>query len=585
MKKTADIRRACNNCIKAKAACDNNRPCFRCVSHKLGDTCANVARKHNAGKRRKTQDVATSEGENEHLGNNNTSLSPQILFNTIQPPNLSSIINNSLNTIIPKIENTVTYNYHANHEGEVSGNAMASNVINSAIQNLNTRSTSAIISNAISNLNYYNPAPPNTATPGVPFENNSNNYESVLSWLQTVATTNVPHTSPEMTPPPYLSSPQLVSAPTINGYYSPPQQHQPTPNLNSSIYPNYPLQHSTPLLQQNFSLPHPHSPPLQQMDFQPMQINSPSQQHQPMQIVTPPPPQQHQQHHQQHPQQQTTPISPITSSSSSASSSSPSASAPTSPSLLHSDSLNSSVNNELPPLPTLNITIYTRTMNSNPSSFSYVSNLLKHSPQGPQGDSDTLQQNPAHPHNITIPNCSAGSLVQTLSLLRQYNSIDLNMPVHIDYTYKSEPKKVQPVALIEIAGPTMVDCNDAFAQVFGFDTAREIIATKCPLGEYMLPEGIAFSRRTIDLFFKTKLSKIERYQVFLLKGRPARIFLTQHELVGSHHRTISFVEEFPDFPLCFFSDWIKKILPNAILPPCSRPYCHCKYPDEQATIV
>ena len=65
--------------------------------------------------------------------------------------------------------------------------------------------------------------------------------------------------------------------------------------------------------------------------------------------------------------------------------------------------------------------------------------------------------------------------------------------------------------------------------------------------------------RTIELFFRLKTPQLERYQVFLLRNRPARVFLTQHELVGSRHRTITFLEEYPDFPLCFFSSWIKTV--------------------------
>jgi hypothetical protein len=195
---------------------------------------------------------------------------------------------------------------------------------------------------------------------------------------------------------------------------------------------------------------------------------------------------------------------------------------------------------------------------------------------------DTASQ--AHPHNISIPYCSAASLVQTLSLLRQYSAIDMNSPIVIDYTYKSIPLKNPPVALIEMSGPMLVDCNDTFAHVFGFKNARELISQNRPVTDYMLPEGIAISKRTIDLFYRLKTSRIERYQCYLLRNRPPRVFLAQHELVGARHRVATFLEEYPDFPICFFADWIKSILPNAVLPACNRPYCHCKYPDEYAKI-
>lgn len=170
MKKNTDIRKACNNCIKAKAACDNNRPCFRCISHKLADSCANVARKHNVSKRRRTVNGMSGDSED--------STGEMFINNSfvIPPPsgdinNLSSIINHSINNIITNIDNSVTQNnYYMPHtEGEVNANSMVSSVINSAIQNLNTRSTSAIISNTISNLNNYNPSSihnnfPNNAT-------------------------------------------------------------------------------------------------------------------------------------------------------------------------------------------------------------------------------------------------------------------------------------------------------------------------------------------------------------------------------------------------------------------------------------
>jgi hypothetical protein len=138
-----DIRKACNNCIRAKAACDNNRPCFRCISHKIADTCANVPRKHNVAKRKR---LGESENEDSH--------------NEALQFNLSYMLNNSLNTIINNMNNTGANNVYQtmpHAEGEVNGHAMINNVINTAIQNLNSRSTSAIISDTISNLNNYNP--------------------------------------------------------------------------------------------------------------------------------------------------------------------------------------------------------------------------------------------------------------------------------------------------------------------------------------------------------------------------------------------------------------------------------------------
>lgn len=440
--------------------------------------------------------------------------------------NISNIINHSINNIITKIDNSGTQNnYYMPHtEGEVSANSMVSSVINSAIQNLNTRSTSAIISNTISNLNNYNPIVQSNNIPTNPNVAADVDYNSVLQWLETAATN--------------VSAPLAPGTPTI------------TPNnppiMNS--YPSYSTPQQAPFL--------PQQPPTP-ASFQQSQILTLPQQgspfQSPQQISSP----------QTSPQSQSSPTSPQS---------------PASPILSQST--------EVPSLPTLNVTIYTRASISAPPSYSYVTNLLKHSPQSSQKqDPDPLLQNPAQPHNITIPFCSAGGLVQTLSLLRQYSSIDMNLPVHIDYTYKSLPLKVQPVALIEISGPTLVDCNDAFGQVFGFKSARELMSNNRPLADYMLPEGIAISRRTIDLFFKLKTSKIERYQVFLLRNHPARVFLTQHELVGSRHRTITFLEEYPDFPICFFAEWIKTTLPNAILPPCSRPYCHCKYPDDQMKIA
>jgi hypothetical protein len=141
-----DIRKACNNCIRAKAACDNNRPCFRCLSHKIADSCANVPRKHNVAKRKRMGEDGVEIDEPQH--NDNLQFS------------LSYMINNSLNSIINNLNNTGTNNNYQDMphvEGEVNGHSMVNNVINSAIQNLNSRSTSAIISDTISNLNHYNP--------------------------------------------------------------------------------------------------------------------------------------------------------------------------------------------------------------------------------------------------------------------------------------------------------------------------------------------------------------------------------------------------------------------------------------------
>lgn len=154
-RKSSDIRKACNNCIKAKAACDNNRPCFRCTSHKIQDTCANVPRKHNVAKRKRYGEYGV---ENEELQQGESIANIHV---APRDDNLSYMINNSLNNIITNLNSANTannpYNSLQQVDGEVNGHSLASNVINTAIQNLNSRSTSAIISNTISNLNNYNP--------------------------------------------------------------------------------------------------------------------------------------------------------------------------------------------------------------------------------------------------------------------------------------------------------------------------------------------------------------------------------------------------------------------------------------------
>jgi hypothetical protein len=53
------------------------------------------------------------------------------------------------------------------------------------------------------------------------------------------------------------------------------------------------------------------------------------------------------------------------------------------------------------------------------------------------------------------------------------------------------------VGLIEISGPTLVDCNDSFGQVFGFNTAKELVSQNRPVSDFMLPEGMAISRRFV----------------------------------------------------------------------------------------
>eukprot|EP00026_Physarum_polycephalum_P004432 Phypoly_transcript_04451.p1 GENE.Phypoly_transcript_04451~~Phypoly_transcript_04451.p1 ORF type:complete len:607 (+),score=85.39 Phypoly_transcript_04451:127-1947(+) len=593
-----DIRKACNNCIRAKAACDNNRPCFRCLSHKIADSCANVPRKHNVAKRKRIGENGETEDHNDHL-----------------QFSLSYMINNSLNSIINNLNNNGNNNYQTmpHVEGEVNGHSMVNNVINTAIQNLNSRSTSAIISDTISNLNHYNPI--NQAVGSMSFDSpqpppksvasQEVDYESVLQWLQSAAT-NVPAPMAPA-PPPLHPSRSTPSTPTPTHTPTPTPPTLPTPplcrsspQLNSFAPPQPPEDHHAPYDYSSYSFapPHPkhiHTPPIQSQQHptqhnQPTTTHSPSQtpsssqsilllnhspsqstpNHSPSQIPIPSPSQQ------PTPPQHSTPPSPSLGVSQSPSISDPDS--PTLPDPLISD---------VPPLPTLNITIYTKTNRNTAAAYSYVSNLLKHSPMGNSGLHQDAEapSNDSHPHNISIPSCSAASLVQTLSLLRQYSAIDMNSPIHIDYTYKSIPLKMQPVGLIEMTGPSLVDCNDAFGQVFGFKTGHELMSQNRPVGDYMLPEGIAISRRTVDLFFRLKTAHLERYQVFLLRNRPARVFLAQHELVGSRHRTVTFLEEYPDFPLCFFSDWIKTILPNAVLPPCDRPYCHCKYPDEYLKIA
>ena len=156
--KKTDIRKACNNCIKAKAACDNNRPCFRCSSHKIADTCANVQRKHNVSKRRRFYEGGVDYEDAPMDASDGLDRTSK---DSLRPYNLSYMINNSLNNIITNLNSTGTNNYQTMPpqlvEGEVNGHSVVSNVISTAIQNLNTRSTSAIISNTISNLNNYNP--------------------------------------------------------------------------------------------------------------------------------------------------------------------------------------------------------------------------------------------------------------------------------------------------------------------------------------------------------------------------------------------------------------------------------------------
>lgn len=142
VKKSTDIRKACNNCIKAKAACDHNRPCFRCLTHKIADSCANVPRKHNLSKRRRIALGLEDEPANSpHNGadnhNNVNSPSPHHdPHNNLLNDNLSHILSN-LNNASPS---------------QINGE------INNAIHNLNNSSsaTSAMVNNAIHNLNSYN---------------------------------------------------------------------------------------------------------------------------------------------------------------------------------------------------------------------------------------------------------------------------------------------------------------------------------------------------------------------------------------------------------------------------------------------
>eukprot|EP00026_Physarum_polycephalum_P006530 Phypoly_transcript_06578.p1 GENE.Phypoly_transcript_06578~~Phypoly_transcript_06578.p1 ORF type:complete len:571 (+),score=78.44 Phypoly_transcript_06578:161-1714(+) len=516
---TKDIRKACNNCIKAKAACDHNRPCLRCVSHKIADTCANVQRK--ANKRRVMEDSHSS--------------CPCQSSTT----NISCMLNTSLNNIINNLNNTNnngnTYLTQHAHAGEVTG----SNIINTAVQNLYSSNTSQIISNTLSSLS--------------DSSDTQMDYESALNWLQnavSVPTYTTP-SSPAVTYP--HSFPPLDGNKTTSSIATTYENNK----NNNDNFNNTSNKFSPPLV--NSSPSQPTSTP---SPSQPTSAPSPSQPNASPSLPC-----------------TSTPSSQfnIGSPGSSASPSSPSVSVIQAP-LKAPLALPEAPHQDLPPLPTLNITIYTKT-NPNAPTHTYISDLLKLSPQGVE---DPTALNPTvYPHNISIPNCSAESLVQTISLLSKYAAIDFHSPVHIDYKYKSVPFTLPPVGLVETSNhPTLIDCNELFAQFCGFPNVEEATRQARPISEIVLPEGLLWAKRSIELLVKYNMPYIERYHVFLLKDRPPRVFLTQHKLVGCHHRTITFLEEYPDFPLCFFVDWIKKILPNAVLPPCPRPYCHCKYPDE-----
>merc|ERR1711915_194834 len=58
LKRRKQVKSACSNCRKSKTACCDQRPCRRCISLGLADSCVDVPRK----RREKKKDVETLEG-------------------------------------------------------------------------------------------------------------------------------------------------------------------------------------------------------------------------------------------------------------------------------------------------------------------------------------------------------------------------------------------------------------------------------------------------------------------------------------------------------------------------------------------
>lgn len=51
LKRRKQVKVACGNCRKAKTACSDERPCKRCLSLGLGDSCKDVPRKRRGKKK------------------------------------------------------------------------------------------------------------------------------------------------------------------------------------------------------------------------------------------------------------------------------------------------------------------------------------------------------------------------------------------------------------------------------------------------------------------------------------------------------------------------------------------------------
>lgn len=164
-----EIRKSCNHCIKAKAACDHERPCKRCKLHNLGETCANVMRKRDKRSFRNWDFVNNHNQDNinNNLANNTTNNTTNNIFSaelTFPPPRKYTKRNktntnknknnknenntsNNTNTTTP-VNNIPTENINDFNNFTTTtnlGNIATSNIIAETITNLITNTNTSTL--------------------------------------------------------------------------------------------------------------------------------------------------------------------------------------------------------------------------------------------------------------------------------------------------------------------------------------------------------------------------------------------------------------------------------------------------------
>jgi len=97
-KRRNQVSRACSNCRKTHAACDNERPCTRCVTHNQSETCVDVPRKKRVNKKQKNMNEESTSSQSP------SSSSPNTQSN--QSPSSISPAPIELNSKIFKVSNT-----------------------------------------------------------------------------------------------------------------------------------------------------------------------------------------------------------------------------------------------------------------------------------------------------------------------------------------------------------------------------------------------------------------------------------------------------------------------------------------------